>query len=341
MGIPRHRYVVPETYVQLLYEYLGERGVDAEAVLGQPWPKVAPNSLGGVPVEDWERMLDAAERHLRDPLIALHLGQTSNLRHLGTLGLVLLACNNVAEALQRWEHYQRLIFDVQPLVVRAGKQGIQLVWEAKDHPVGRRVEETGTVVAVEFCRSLVLEACSPVSVSFTAPAPPPEQVRAFEEYFACPVAFGQPEQSICISPALLALPLKNPDPALIAVLEKHADELLARLPQDSGVVEQVRREISHLLREGEPDIARVSAVLGCSARTLQRRLTAANTSFRHELDLVRQELARGYLRDSRLQLVEIALLLGYSEHSAFTRAYGKWTGRTPQQEREAMAAGDT
>ena len=138
---------------------------------------------------------------------------------------------------------------------------------------------------------------------------------------------------------LLAAPLKSPDPALMQVLEQHADRLLAALPQHEEIVGQVRGAIAHALREGEPDIARISTRLACSSRTLQRRLKDAGTSFRDELNLVRHELALSYLRDPRLQIVDIALLLGYSEHSAFTRAYREWTGHTPQQQRATLATG--
>ena len=333
MGKPLHRHVIPETYVQLLYEYLDARGAPPESVLGAPWPAPDAHGLGGIPVATWERMLETASRHLGDPLLGLHLGQTSNMRHLGVLGLVLLASSNVGMALQRWERYQRLIFDVQPLVVRPAAPGLDLVWESAGQRVGRLVEETGCVVAVQFCRSLVREAVSPLRVAFTFPAP--TDARPYEEYFACPVLFGQVEQSIRVGLDLLALPLKSPDPDLIALLEKHADALLTKLPQEDDFVDKVRRQIPQLLREGEPDVARMSARLNCSARTLQRRLTAAGTSFREELNLVRQQLARAYLADPRLQIVEIALLLGYSEHSAFTRAYREWTGRTPMEERGA------
>jgi AraC-type DNA-binding domain-containing proteins len=99
-------------------------------------------------------------------------------------------------------------------------------------------------------------------------------------------------------------------------------------------VEQLRKAITHALRDGEPSIERISRQLGTSSRTLQRRLQEAGTSFRHELSLVRQELALSYLRDPRLQIVDIAMLLGYSEHSAFTRAFKEWSGRSPHEARQ-------
>lgn len=99
------------------------------------------------------------------------------------------------------------------------------------------------------------------------------------------------------------------------------------------MVVQLRKAIARALREGEPDIDRISAQLGASARTLQRRLKDDETSFRQELNVVRYELAQSYLRDPRLQLAGVAILLGYSEQSAFNRAFRHWSGRTPREVR--------
>ncbi|MNB90146.1 HTH-type transcriptional regulator VirS [compost metagenome] len=332
MGQPLHRRVVPETYAQLLYEYLEARGHSPEAVLGKPWPEPNPYGLGGVDVDHWERMLECTEQYLADPLLSLHLGRTITARHLGILGLVVLACDNLATALQRLERYQRLIFDVVPMSRRVGPGWIELVWDISQYHTGRLVDETGFAVFMQFCRSLVRGPANLLAVEFTHATP--ADVRAYEEFFGCPVQFERPEPVIRISLDLLSSPLKSPDAALVLILEQHAEHLLSQLPQQEDVVEQVRRAISQLLLEGEPDIEKVSVKLRCSTRTLQRRLKSAGTGFRDELSLVRHELAASYLQDPRLQVVDVALLLGYSEHSAFTRAFKEWIGKTPQQVRD-------
>jgi AraC-like DNA-binding protein len=321
---------VPETYVQLLYEYLEARGHVPEAVLGAPWPKPAAEGPGGVEVELWDRMLERAEAALADPLIGLHVGQTINPRHLGILGPVFASCSTLAAALQKLEQYQRLIFDVTHMSQRAGPGWVELVWDTRreTHP-GRLVNETGFAVLIQFCRSLVRGTGNPLAVDFAHAGP--ADVRPYEHWFGCPVRFDQPEALVRVGLDLLASPLKSPDPALMLVLEQHADRLLAQMPQQEQIVEKVRKVIAHALREGEPDIERISAKLATSSRTLQRRLQQAGTGFREELNLVRYELALSYLRDPRLQIVEIALLLGYSEHSAFTRAFRERTGSTPHQ----------
>jgi AraC-like DNA-binding protein len=73
-------------------------------------------------------------------------------------------------------------------------------------------------------------------------------------------------------------------------------------------------------------------ILTC--RTLQRRLAERHLTWRGLLDRTREQLARHYLSDESLTLAEIALLLGFSEHSAFSRAYRQWTGTTPEKTRK-------
>lgn len=334
MGKPLHQRVVPETYVQLLYEYLEAQGHSPEAVLGAPWPTPNPQGIGGIDVQRWEEMLELAEARLADPLIGLHVGQTITARHVGVLGAVLLASENLMGVVQRLDRYQRLIYDVNPMAITSGPGWVGLAWDVSAGRSGRLVEQTGYAVITQFTRDIVRGAISPLVVRFCCEEP--DSIAPYEAYFGCPVLFNQSEPGLRFSPEVLTLPLKSPNPSLIAVLEQHADRLLGQLPQQEEIVEQVRREIAHALREGEPDIGKVSGKLNCSSRTLQRRLTQAGTSFRSELNLVRHQLAEGYLRDQRLQVVDIALLLGYSEHSAFTRAYREWSGKTPNEAREAF-----
>ena len=81
----------------------------------------------------------------------------------------------------------------------------------------------------------------------------------------------------------------------------------------------------------------VAAELGMSPRTLQRKLADAGSSFQELLDGARYELARDYLRQRELGLVDIAFLLGYQEQSAFTHAFREWSGVNPGAWRDAAA----
>ena len=128
---PLYRRRISELYVQLLFEYLEKLGHDPEKVLGEPWPKADSNHLEGVDIDHWESLLIIAKDYLNDPFIGLHVGQTITAQHLGVLGSVFLACENLGAVLERFERYQRLVYDVYPATVRIYTEYVELSWDTK------------------------------------------------------------------------------------------------------------------------------------------------------------------------------------------------------------------
>ena len=92
------------------------------------------------------------------------------------------------------------------------------------------------------------------------------------------------------------------------------------------------------LRGGDPSLEHVAKRLGMSPRTLQRKLRLESLSFNDVLDLTRKHFASRYLHERHLQLSEITYLLGFSEQSAFSRAFQRWYGVTPTQYRAGITA---
>ena len=101
--------------------------------------------------------------------------------------------------------------------------------------------------------------------------------------------------------------------------------------QFEPAIEHVRQALVGLIRSGRTSLADLAQSLQMSPRSLQRRLTEQGHSFQTLLGQTRQQLAEAYLRDANVELAEVALLLGYSEQSAFTRAFRQWTGQAPLQ----------
>jgi AraC-like DNA-binding protein len=324
--------MIPETFVQLLYEYLDTRGVNAEDVLRHPWPVPQANGLGGVPIERWIALLTSAATHLNDPHFGLKLGQSITPRHIGVLAYVIQASENLAAVIERLEHYQRLIYDVTPMVQRYSTDYVDLVWDKEHGMPGSLVDETAISALIHFYRSLTRTSLNPLLVQFLNPEP--ADVKPYLDYFGCPVLFNQDETIVRVALKELITPLKTADPNMMALMEQQADLLLQQLPCEDVLIEQVRQTIARLLHDGEPDIKKVAEILNTSARTLQRRLSTSDSSFRKELEIVRRQMAENYLRESRLSIADIAMLLGYSEHSAFSRSYKIWTGMTPHERRE-------
>lgn len=278
---PLYRRRISEIYVQLLFEYLEKLGHDPEKVLGEPWPKADSNHLEGVDIDHWESLLIIAKDYLNDPFIGLHVGQTITAQHLGVLGSVFLACENLGAVLERFERYQRLVYDVYPATVRIYTEYVELSWDTKGEQVGPLSDETGRTVIVQFCRSLIRGKERLKEIHFIHERP--ENVQPYEGVFWLSCAFEQPVALMRFDKEILSLPLKNSDAALVAILEKHADKLLASLPHIDEITDQVRKQIAYLLHQGEPTIEQLAERLNYSRRTLQRRLTEAGTNFRKRI----------------------------------------------------------
>ena len=106
-------------------------------------------------------------------------------------------------------------------------------------------------------------------------------------------------------------------------------------PRSDDLIEKLRHALREALKQGEPNVERLAKRLSLSGRTLQRRLGQLKTSFQEVLDHVRFDLARQYLKDARLDLTQIAYLLGYSELRAFDRAFRRWASKSPGDWRAA------
>ncbi len=332
MQISHKRRCIPDSFALILYEYLDAQGVVAEQVLGHPRPSPTVNALDAMPIQTWATLLQRAADELDNPQLGLHLGQTATARHIGMLGYLVMASHTLGEALVHIHRYQRLIYDVTPMVVRQQQTFVDLVWDADHGRPGPLVDETAITTLLQLSRNLTGGAMKPLEVHFINPRP--DNVQPYLDYFGCPVTFERPETVVRIDRASLQTPLNTADPAMLTLMRQQADALLFALPAVQPIVDQVRRLIARVLHEQEPDIEGIAQAVEMSPRTLQRRLREANTCLRDEIAAVRREIAERYLRETSLSILDIAMLLGYSEHSAFTRGFLRWTGQNPQRYRQ-------
>jgi len=174
---------------------------------------------------------------------------------------------------------------------------------------------------------------SPLSVGFAHEAP--EDDSPHREFFGCPVRFAQVADEMSLDATLLDLRMREADPVLASVLEAYVMRAVEELAPEPGVAEAVRRVITEALPEGAPGLDEVARRVGMSSRALQRRLLAEGRGFLDLLEEVRAALARRYLQRRELSVPSIAFLLGYSDATAFHRAFKRWTGKTPVEYRRS------
>jgi AraC-like DNA-binding protein len=321
-------YRIPSYIVRLLFDYLEERGIDAQALLRTPRP--GRYGVGSYSRDDWRSMLERAQQHLNDPELGLHLGQGVAIAHFGLLGYLMFNSSSLGDVLARGGKYFRLLH-FKPIRMVTSMEADSVTVDFQVHPeqqVGVSDEAILTAV-VQLARSMTDQPLRLQEMSFVHAGP--QDQNAYDEYFGCPVKFGQPVIRMRFPLSYLRLKLRTPDPDLAVLLENQANSLLAELPGNADLAQMVRDCISGVIRLTEPTVEQVAELLHVSPRTLQRRLDEANLNFRSLLDDTRRQLAENYLLDPALRLKEVAYKLGFSEQSAFTRAFRRWTGNSPRE----------
>lgn len=252
------------------------------------------------------------------------------------LGYAVLSSATLADAYRRVVRYIRLVdgsFSVS-LDVEGAVAHVRLGVYEPAGP-GRNGVEYALGMLYEPGRRSMGEAFRLREVRFEHDAPRSTEIHG--RVFGAPVRFGQARNELVFDAALLDVPLGGADPALCAILERHMTGLIEEVPAvGQGFEARVRQAVVASLRDGTPTANAIAKRLGCSARTLNRRLAEeGGASFQELLDGVRREAAVRHLREGRIEISGIAFVLGFSEVSAFYRAFKRWTGRTPLEYRRA------
>jgi AraC-like DNA-binding protein len=151
-----------------------------------------------------------------------------------------------------------------------------------------------------------------------------------EHHFKCPVEFNSNMDALLVSSESVSTPNKVGDPSIAKFFDHHLDQTLEKLEDDSELCRRIRICVSQQLSEGVPTVSQIAKSLGMSGRTLQRRLSDYGYSFQSLVDEARRQLAEKLLRETEYPLIEVAFLTGFSEQSAFTRAFKRWAGQTPR-----------
>ncbi len=275
-----------------------------------------------------------AVRLTGDPQLALAIARATPPGAFGIVEYVCRSASTLGDALRQWVRYLNLLDDAVEVALETdGDRACLRVVRESEAPAPASHELCFALVA-QYARKLVSAPLRFTTVELAHTAP--DDVAAYRAWFDAPVRFGAGETQLVLPRAALDHALTSSDPALLAILTRAADDLTRRTADDPSMAAQVARVLRDLLRDDAGNIDVVAKRLGMTSRSLQRRLKDEGTSFQAVRDATRQELARRYL-DARLSIAEISFLLGFSEPSAFFRAFKRWTGLTPLEARARPA----
>lgn len=285
-----------------------------------------------VPVTKNVRIWAECVRLTANPCIGFEVGRAVTAANLHAVGYAWLASRTLEEALQRLARHQSLVSTAVDMKAKRAEKELQLVIHA-DPRTPQEGVDTLLAAVVAVCRQASHEDFHPLRVEMTRSRPP--CAKQLTKYFGCQVTYGAERNVIAfhLSQAQELLPRQNP--ALAQASDKVADDYIADM-EHHDVVSRARVGLIALLASGEPSRGALAKHLHISERTLARRLSEADTSFRDLLDKTRRELALGYIRQPRYSVADVTYLLGFSDQSNFARSFKRWTGQSPVAYRQSM-----
>ena len=286
----------------------------------------------GVPMGVGLALLARGVEATGDANLGLHLAQHADPGSFDVHFYAMVSSPTLGAAFERLCRYQRLIHETTRVELTVEGEHATLRHRMPGGMAAPRQTAEFLIAAwVRAGRMATASSWAPSEVRFAHAAP--AKVREHEEFFGAPVRFAAGENSLRMPAAHLATPCVRADPALLAVLDRYATDRLERAPRADRFADRARAVLAEELRGGGPSATALASRLKMSVRTLNRSLAAEGTTYRKLLDQLRAESAQHHLADGRVSIAEVAFLLGFSELSAFYRAFKRWTGRTPAEVR--------
>lgn len=292
--------------------------------------------------ESWATVWKQLSEVLRLPSLAMHVAVGLPFGAFDVLDYIAVTSPTIGESIERVARFFRLIHDQTVLSLASDGTTARLTFDVLDDNVGAgrwSSEFLFACVVLRFRHATAVH-WSPTQVCFQHERVGEDPI--YEQIFGCPVRFGAPANLLTMPASVLGLRLERADPLLNDVLQRHASALIERLPVVVSLRAGVVRAVQESMLEGEPSIDGIARRMGVSGRTLQRRLKDEGLTFHQLVDDVRCETAVRFLNDPRMAISEIGFLLGFSEPSAFHRAFRRWTGQTPgefRRERDSLPVG--
>lgn len=325
-----------------LVHYLDRQGLldsrQIEHIIGTTTEALQDPDLR-VAAEHHYRLWDHAEQVTGDPAVGLHAGQVVDPERMGLVGHVFFNCDTLGEAVTQYVRLHRLINESVTLSYEQTGDLAILTWQPDrpDHYCRQDMDRT-LAAAMSRTRHFIHAG---IQAEWTDIAhAEPGYADEYRTLLGGSVRFNTGTTRMAFSSRFLSHPIPHRNPYVYSAMLKHVNAVLARLQTRRTFGRRIRRLISRQMATDRIDADTLAKQCHMSRQTLYRRLKKEGVSFHELVEQVRQDKAMRYVAADHYALGEIAFLLGFSELSAFSRAFKRWTGLSPAQYRARHLAGD-
>jgi AraC-like DNA-binding protein len=284
-------------------------------------------------------ILQTAQLMTNDDFLGLHMGEMLTRPFSHIIGHIMMNCETMVHALNRFCEFQRLLDETTRTTFYKEDDCtvIEAVIRDKSIRVLRQLAEYKLSGAYSYAKLLTAKPIRLIRVDFEHAAPSSQE--EYERIFGCRVHFNERRNALAMDSECLNFPIIEPNSILLKILETYAKDMLKSANASDTFTNKTTQLAISMMPGSLPNIKEIAKRQAVSVRKLQMKLKEEGTGYRILLDDIRKAMAIKYLADDTLSIGEIAYLLGFSEPSAFHRAFKRWTERTPETFRMKRGTG--
>lgn len=277
------------------------------------------------------RFFKMLEQHFKDPSVHLRIGEKASMQNFSDLGYATRLEANLASVIEANIGIQLLRQNMFRTSFDPAGKPPYLLWECHPDYINTYAAfiEFSVATYARLSRQILGEPPLLRAVHFQHK--PRFDVAKYEAAFGCPVQFSMPQTRMEIAARQVFRPSPFADAALFDAASERYQQPANWMAEGKMHLAYSYFYLSNEIDKSPPTLDRMAKSFGMSERTLRRKLVEEGFAFRELLDLVRQDLSALYFMEDKRPLGEIALLLGYSDLSAFTRSYKRWYGKPPSK----------
>lgn len=325
-----------------LEQFISRNGGNPQRVLARVgWAEHQLSDINlPLDLSSYVRMMELAADETGNDNFGLWFGEQFRPEMLGLIGGIAIASPTLGAALDNlarlFPYHQQATYTA---FVRQGEM-MRLEYRIIDGGIIERRHDAELTLGmfINVFRHCLGAPWAPVAIYFEHPKP--ADWRQHSQAFSAPVYFGHRTNALIFRDTPLHQRMPQGDLRKANLLSDQLMKVGGGIGTLS-LLDHVKGEIRSRLPDGIPYIGAIADSIGLQRWTLQRRLTEYGLSFSHVVDQVRRELAERHIRERYVTILEMSNILGYSELSAFSRAFHRWFGVSPQKFRARLFAVDT
>lgn len=318
-------------------EFVERQGCNARDLLAAV--KLPPSYLAETdlyfPQAKFIQLIELAARKTNNPYFGIEFGIHQGLRLFGPLAYLISSNNTLGNALRDMQRYMRLQTTGAVVQMRRHGRTAMITYQITEQtPFStRHVHEHAIAAGLEIFRTILGRQWIPNDVLFQHGAV--GKSSQYSRLLGLTPRFNTEFNALVFKSAELEMPLADADPALHAFVEREMQHMDREFSDD--LMDHVDALIRYALPLGEVSLRSIAGMMATSPRTLQRRLSDLGTSFQTRIDAARRQAAEHYLRNSGLQVTQIAQLVGFTSHTNLTHAFHRWHGTSPRSWQQSLS----